>query len=239
MANLNFVYPLLSGDKTMVNIDQHKDMLIQTGAEMFNLCSMQLGNSIEAFLTLDKDLAEQIIHLEYRVNALDLKIDRDCEQFLVLHKPVASDLRFVLALRKINSELEGIGDYAYGISKYTVELNMLPDKKLLESLRLHEMFSCAISMLEDINEAYTNKNSQRAHKVFKKEQVLNEINNNTISLISKLVKNEVELIDQILLLFTVIKKLERVGDLATNIAQEIIFYREAEVLKHQKEKFWV
>lgn len=223
----------------MVNIDECKDMLNHLGAEMFNLCTTQLENSIEAFLSLDKDLAEKVVHMEYRVNALDLKIGRDCEQFLVLHKPVASDLRFVLALRKINFDLEHIGDCAFGISKYTLELNMVPDKKLLKRLRIDEMFSHTISMLEDINEAYADKDSQRAHKVFKKEQVLNEINNNSISVISKLVRNEVDLIDQFLLLFTVIKKLERVGDLATNIAQEIIFYREAEVLKHQKEKFSV
>ena len=223
----------------MVNIDQHKDMLNVLGAEMFNLCCTQLENSIEAFLSLDKDLAEKVVHMEYRVNAFDLKIDRDCEQFLALHKPVASDLRFVLALRKINFDLERIGDYAFGISKYTLELNMLPEKRLMRSLRLDEMFSCTLSMLEDINEAYVDKDSQQAHKVFKKEQILNEINNNSISLICKLVKKEVELIDQFLLLFTVIKKLERVGDLATNIAQEIIFYRDAEVLKHQKEKSWV
>jgi phosphate transport system protein len=223
----------------MVNIDQHKDMLNQLGAEMFNLSTTQLENSIEAFLSLDKDLAEKVVHMEYRVNALDLKIDRDCEQFLALHKPVASDLRFVLALRKINFDLERIGDCAFGISKYTLELNMLPEKELLKRLRLDEMFSNTISMLEDIREAYSDKDSRQAHKVFKKEQVLNEINNNSVSLICKMVKEKVELIDQFLLLFTVIKKLEKVGDLATNIAQEIIFYRDAEVLKHQKEKFWV
>lgn len=94
-------------------------------------------------------------------------------------------------------------------------------------------------MLEDIREAYVDKDFQRAHKVFKKEQVLNEVNNDSISVISKLAKKEVGLIDQYLLLFTIIKKLERVGDLATNIAQEITFCREAEVLKHQKEKFFV
>lgn len=223
----------------MVNIDQHKDILIQLGAEMFNLCRAQLENSIEAFLLLDKDLAEQVIHMEYKINAFNLKIDRDCEQFLVLHKPIASDLRFVLALRKINFDLEGIGDYAFGISKFTLELNMLPNKKLLNILRIDEMFSYTISMLEDINEAYLIKDSHRAHKVFKKEQILNEINNNSISVISNLVNKEAELIDLFLILFTIIKKLERVGDLVTNIAQEIIFYREAEVLKHQKEKLWV
>lgn len=223
----------------MVNLIDNKEALNQSGMEMFNLCSIQLNSAREAFLKLDKDLAENVIRMENRVNALDLKIDRDCEQFLALHKPVASDLRFVLALRKINFNLERIGDYAYGISKYTVEMSMLPTKKLLDKLRIEEMFEYALSMLEDIFEAYVDADSQLAHKVFKKEQVLNEINNTSISTITKMVKEDVALIDQFLLLFTVIKKLERVGDLATNIAQEIIFYREAEVLKHQKEKFGI
>lgn len=229
----------LTESKTMVNIDQHKDILNHLGAEMFNLCTAQLENSIEAFLSMDRNLAEKVIHMEYRVNALDLKINRECEHFLALHKPVASDLRFVLALRKINFDLERIGDYAFGISKYTLELNILPEKKLMNSLRLDEMFSNALSMMGDIKESYSDKNSRQAHKVFKKEQVLNEINNSSISHICKLVKKDVKLIDQFLLLFTVIKKLEKVGDLATNIAQEIIFYREAEVLRHQKQKYRV
>lgn len=221
----------------MINLIQNREALNQSGIEMFNLCRAQLISAREAFLNLDKDLAEKVIRLEHRVNALDLKIDRDCEQFLALHKPVASDLRFVLALRKINFDLERIGDYAYGISKYTVELNTLPGKRLLNKLRVEEMFEYALSMLEDICEAFIDADSKLAHKVFKKEQVLNEINNSSISTIIATIKEDVNLIDQFLLLFTVIKKLERVGDLATNIAQEIIFYREAEVLKHQKEKF--
>lgn len=228
-----------TGGNNMINLIESKEALNQSGIEMFNLCSSQLNNAREAFLNLDKDLAEKVIRMEHRVNALDLKIDRDCEQFLALHKPVASDLRFVLALRKINFDLERIGDYAFGISKYTVELNTLPGKKLLKKLRVEEMFEYALSMLEDIFEAYVDTDSQLAHKVFKKEQVLNEINNNSFSTIIATIKDNVTLIDQFLLLFTVIKKLERVGDLATNIAQEIIFYREAEVLKHQKEEFGI
>lgn len=221
----------------MINFIQNKEALNQSGIELFNLCNSQLVSARDAFLNLDKDLAEKVIRMEHRVNALDLKIDRDCEQFLALHKPVASDLRFVLALRKINFDLERIGDYAFGISKYTLELNTLPSRRLLKKLRVEEMFEIALSMFDDIFEAFVDTNSQLAHKVFKKEQVLNEINNSSVATIIRTIKDDVDLIDQFLLLFTVIKKLERVGDLATNIAQEIIFYREAEVLKHQKEKF--
>jgi phosphate transport system protein len=221
----------------MINLIHDKEVLNQAGVEMFNLCNSQLINAREAFLHLDKDLAEEVIRKEHRVNALDLKIDRDCEQFLALHKPVASDLRFVLALRKINFDLERIGDYAFGISKYTVEMDSLPQKDLLHKLRIEEMFECTLFMFEAIYEAYTDANSQMAHKVFKKEQLLNEINNTSIATVVKTIKDDVERIEEFLLLFTIIKKLERLGDLITNIAQEIIFYREAEVLKHQKEKF--
>lgn len=223
----------------MINLIHNREVLNQAGVEMFNLCSIQMVNAREAFLKLDKDLAEEVLRKEQRVNSLDLKIDRDCEQFLALHKPVASDLRFVLALRKINFDLERIGDYAYGISKYTVELDTLPQKDLLDKLRIEEMFECTQFMLQAIFEAYIDANSEMAHKVFKKEQLLNEINNSSIATIVKTIKDDVNRIEEFLLLFTIIKKLERVGDLITNIAQEIIFYREAEVLKHQKEKFGV
>lgn len=222
-----------------MNLDQYKEGLNQAGMEMFDLCKMQLENAREAFFNLDKDLAEEVVRIENRVNALDLKIDRDCERFLALHQPVAKDLRFVLALRKINFNLERVGDYAYGISRYTLELDTLPSARLMDKLRLQKMFEFSLSMLEDVFEAYMDPESKMAQKVFQKEQVLNEINMNSIGVISKMVKNDAALIDQFLLLFTIVKKLERVGDLVTNIAEEIIFYREAEMLKHQKNKFEV
>lgn len=193
---------------------------------MFKICILQLENSIEAYLNQDKDLAENVIQREYRVSALILNIDHECEQFLTMNKPLGRDIRFVMVLKKIIYDLECIGDHALGISRYTAESDMLPNQKMLKTLRLNEMFSTVTSMLEDVQEAYLKQHSQRAHKVFKKERKLNEINLNTISVIANLLKSEMELIDQALLFFTVIKKMERVGDLATDIAQEIIFYRD-------------
>ena len=203
---------------------------------MFSLCKKQLENAREAFLNHDSDLAEEVLHTENRVNALDLKIDRDCERFIALHNPVASDLRFVLALRKINFDLERIGDHAYGISKYIVEVDTLVASGQLEKLRVEEMYECALSMLDDITEAYSEEDTKKARKVFKKDKILNKINIQSFKIISEEVQKDPKTIDQYLLLFTVIKKLERIGDLVTNIAEEIIFFREAEVLKHRKKK---
>lgn len=203
---------------------------------MLSLCKKQLENARDAFFNHDNDLAEEVLHTENRVNALDLKIDRDCERFIALHNPVASDLRFVLALRKINFDLERVGDHAYGISKYIVEIDIRIEERLLDLMRVSEMFEAAVSMLDDITAAYTKSNSKLARKVFKKDKVLNKINMKSFEIISTEVRKDPELIEQFLLLFSVIKKLERIGDLVTNIAEEIIFFREAEVVKHRKKK---
>lgn len=220
----------------MMNLADHRDILNQAGYEMFQLVRKQMVKSKEAFLNHDSDLAEEVLHTENRVNGMDLKIDRDCERFIALHNPVASDLRFVLALRKINFDLERIGDHAYGISSYIVEVDTPVNQEVLDKLNFEEMYESALSMLDDIKDAYKDSNAKKARKVFKKDKVLNKINLNSFGVISDEVRKNPDLIEQYLLLFSVIKKIERVGDLITNIAEEIIFYIEAEVLKHSKKK---
>lgn len=115
-------------NKIKVNIDPRKDLLNQLGTEMFDLCKIQLENSIEAYLKQDQDLAEYVIYRDYRVQALVLNMDHECEQFLSKHKPVANDLRFIMVLRKIIYDLKCIGDHALSISRYTAESDLLPDK---------------------------------------------------------------------------------------------------------------
>lgn len=220
----------------MLSIDQHRETLNHTVLEMLELCIKQLENAREAFFNHDSDLAEEVIHTENRVNALELKIDRDSERFIALHHPVASDLRFVLAIQKISFNLERVGDHAYGISKYIVELDTKIDERLIAITHVTEMFDSAISLFEDIAEAYTESDSKRARKVFKKDKVLNKINMESFKVISEEVKKDPNTIDQFLLLFSVIKKLERIGDHFSNMAEEIIFFREAEVVKHKKKK---
>ncbi|HSP12818.1 MAG TPA: phosphate signaling complex protein PhoU, partial [Salegentibacter sp.] len=218
------------------SLDQHKEALNQSGIEMLELCKKQLSNARDSFFNHDSDLAEEVLHTENRVNALDLKIDRDCERFIALHNPLAGDLRFVLALRKINFDLERVGDHAYGISNYIVEVDTPISQNLLDEMKVKEMFNAALSMLDDITGAYISTDTKKARKVFKKDKTLNKINMNAFSIIAEGVKKDPLLIEQYLLLFSVIKKLERIGDLVTNIAEEIIFFREAEVLKHRKKK---
>ena len=84
--------------------------------EMWTLVYNQLGRAGEAVLTLDRELAQQVLVRERRVNAFELKIDSDIEDIIALYNPVAIDLRFVLAMLKINTNLERLGDFAEGIA---------------------------------------------------------------------------------------------------------------------------
>ena len=91
--------------------------------EMWTLVYNQLDRAGEAVLTLDKELAQQVMVRERRVNAFELKIDSDVEDIIALYNPVAIDLRFVLAMLKINTNLERLGDFAEGIARFVIRCN--------------------------------------------------------------------------------------------------------------------
>lgn len=204
--------------------------------EMFAMVISQLSKSQESLNKLDKDLAREIRVNERRINSFELKLDRDCENIIALQNPVAIDLRFVLASLKINSNLERIGDIAEGIANYVLNLRLEPEPVLLEVSRLNEMFDLSLQILEDVMKAFETEDTNLARSVFKKDEVLDEININAVNSIADFIRNHPDRINQALYAISVIRKLERVGDQCKNIAEEIIFYVEAKVLKHKHDK---
>lgn len=203
---------------------------------MLDLCRSQLEKSKEAFLTHDEDLAEEVVHKESRVNAMDIKIARDCEKFLALYTPVAVDLRFIMAALKINYDLERIADHSYNISKYVIDEDKKIAPKLLKGIEYDVMSETIDTMFNHITIAYQEKDVKMARKVFKKDKILDKIKLRSFSILEEEIKKDTGIIKQALILFSVISKMERVGDLIKNIAEEIIFYSDAEVLKHKKSK---
>lgn len=220
----------------MTTLQAELQKLHKSVIEMAELGISQLQKAKEAFLNTDKDLAQEIIHNEKRMNAMELSIDRDCENIFALLNPVAIDLRFVISVLKINSDLERIGDYSDSIAAYVLDFDIKIDKKLAKALKVEEMFDRAISIVEDVKTAFETGDTKLARTVFKKDVELNSINSDSSKVIEEAVKAEPSLIRHSLFMFSVIRKLERVGDHATNIAEDLIFYHEAQVLKHKKLK---
>ena len=220
----------------IINAENQREVLNQAGLDMLRLCKSQFDKAKEAFVTHDSDLAEEVIHKENRVNALDLKIEKDCEKFLALYNPVANDLRFIMAIRKINFDLERIADHAYGISRYIVDEDKKIAPHLLKTLEFELMYETISSMFENIMNVYEENNVKQARKVFKKDKILDKINNKSFAIIEEEIKKDNSITGQALILFSVIKKFERVGDLLKNVAEELLFYIEAEIVKHKKKK---
>lgn len=202
---------------------------------MWNLVESQLKKARTAMLNFDRDLAREVVLKEKRVNAFELKLDRDCEDIFALYCPVAIDLRFLLAVLKINNNLERIGDIAEGIAKYIIGSMSDFDHRLFEEAGLLKMFDDSISILADSRNAFEKEDTILARSIFKKDEVLDDINKNAIDRISEAIHGNPAIMKDALYVLSIIRKLERVGDQTKNIAEEIIFYIEAKVLKHNEE----
>ncbi|WP_321436818.1 phosphate signaling complex protein PhoU [uncultured Bacteroides sp.] len=202
--------------------------------EMWTLVYNQLDRASEAVLTLNKELAQQVIVREKRVNAFELKIDSDVEDIIALYNPVAVDLRFVLAMLKINTDLERLGDFAEGIARFVVKCNEPAlDPELLKNLRLEEMFAQVLSMLETAKRALTEESLELATSVFAKDNLIDEINSEVTKKLVDYIGENPESLPLCLNLVGIFRKLERSGDHINNLAEEIVFYIDAKVLKHQ------
>ncbi|MEI9933578.1 MAG: phosphate signaling complex protein PhoU [Ferruginibacter sp.] len=197
-----------------------------------DLVHTQLVKARAALFNFDKDLAREVILKERRVNAYELKIDRDCEDIFALYTPVAIDLRFLLAVLKINSNLERTGDIAEGIAKYVLGADKQFSTELLKQTKVTEMYEEAINMFNDTLAAFEKEDTILARSVFKKDEFLDTININANHLILDFLKEFPTDVDESLYALSIIRKLERIGDQSKNIAEEIIFYVEAKVLKH-------
>ena len=201
--------------------------------EMWTLVYNQLDRAGDAVLTFDKELARQVIVRERRVNAFELKIDSDIEDVIALYNPVGIDLRFVLAMLKINSNLERLGDFAEGIARFVLNSEEpVLDADLLKKLRLEEMLSEVLSMLEVTKRALNDESMELATSVFAKDNMVDEINANATPVLSEYLREHSDAMLLALNLVSVFRKLERAGDHITNIAEEIVFYIDAKVLKH-------
>ena len=216
----------------MTPIQAHLDQLKSDITVMWTLVISQLHKSLHSLKTFDKDFSREVVANEKRVNSMELNIDRNCENIFALFNPVAIDLRFVLATLKINNNLERVGDIAEGISKLIISEKHAFDPELLKVTQFLEMYQAAIHIVQDVLDAFDQENTKLARSIFIKDEMLDDINAAATTVITNFIKEHPEKTEQALNVLSIIRKLERVGDQSKNIAEEIIFYLEAKVLKH-------
>ena len=199
--------------------------------QMWRLVISQVEKAKQSLIGNNEELALEVVRLENRVNAFELKIERSCENYIALFNPVAVDLRLILSLIKINITLERIGDYAEGIARQVLDKDCsVMHHELIEELA-RKMFNLLLQMMEDSFVALSSENPV-IRKILMKDKEVNEIYHKAFHrLEAYLLQNPAEIqcgLKTILL----IRKMERIGDHCSNIVEEIVFYVEAKVLKH-------
>lgn len=206
-------------------------------SRMWTLVMSQLEKSEQAFLTGDIELAREIASREKRVNAFELKIDCDCENYIALYNPVAVDLRLILSLIKIGNTLERIGDFCEGIARYVIDddCNTI-EPQIIEELQIEKMFTTLIGMLSDSFVALESENTKMSGKILAKDDEIDTIYIHALDVLSDCMHKNPGFIRCGLKIYLLIRKLERIGDHCSNIVEDIVFYIDAKVLKHAGKK---
>ena len=208
-------------------------------SEMWKLVLSQLEKAKQSYMNGDCELAREIVSRERRVDAFELKIDSDCENFIALYSPVAVDLRLSLSIIKFGITLERIADLAKGIASHVMDENVdmgrVPSQ-LIEELQIEKMFDTVISMLSDGFVALESENTRIAGKILAKDEEADEIFKKAFDILTAYLQDNTSYIHDGLKTILLLRKLERIGDHCGNLVEEIVFYVDAKVLKHSGKK---
>lgn len=219
-------------------IDTELKLIQSEVVRMWTLVYDQIGRTKQAVLGLDKNIAQQVSIRERLVDAFELKIDSEIEDFIALYTPVAIDLRFVLAMLKINNDLERIGDYAYSITRFVRETDAVElDAELVRRLRLEQMFSVVLEMMSGLKQSLEEMDPAHAVSVIAMDDTLDEVKSASDGILVEYAKKDSDAIPLLMGLGSIFRKLERAGDHLTNIAEEIVFFIDAKVIKHNDNAF--
>ena len=218
----------------MPAIDSELQALRENLLDMHSMVRAQLEKCIQAIEDQDAAIAAQVKEDEKKINIQELAIDRDCENILALHTPVATDLRLVIASLKIANDLERIGDSAKSLAKILSNDLTKKEFKWIESLQIVEMLSVLIDMLRDMGNAIKKSDTKHALKAASKDEELNSYFKKALKTTGELVVKNPDDAKTILTLLLTVRNLERSGDLMKNIAEDIVFQIEAKVVKHKK-----
>lgn len=203
--------------------------------QMWELVIMQVNKAFISLKTNDKQLAREVIVREKSVNAQELYLDQKYENFIALFAPVAIDLRFVISLLKITNNLERIGDFAESISLYVLRKQSKEvEIELFEKLNLNVMMDEALNMLNYSREALDKEDTRLAAKVLDLDDVIDEINRKSVHILATYTKEHPEKTVDMFHLNSVIRRIERIGDRCSNIAEDVFFYIDAKELRHQE-----
>lgn len=187
--------------------------------------------AVKSVIERDKDLADEVIAADQEIDDIEVEVEEDCLKILALHQPVAIDLRFIIAVLKINSDLERIGDLAVNVASRSKALADMPEVPIF--FDIERMADITQKMLKKSLDSLVNLDSKMADEVGKDDNMVDKMHRDCYRLIKEKVTNNKTEFDALLHMLAVSRHLERIADHATNIAEDVIYMVNGEIVRHQ------
>ncbi|MDH3348609.1 MAG: phosphate signaling complex protein PhoU [Desulfobulbaceae bacterium] len=189
----------------------------------------------KSIIKRDAHMAQEIIARDIEVDEMEVEVEEECLKILGLHQPVAIDLRFFIAVIKINKNLERIGDLAVNIAERSAYLATW--KKFSFEFNIREMAEKAEEMLRHSIDSLVNMDVPQAHMVRAEDDVVDAYNRNSYKKIKEVIVENHDQANCLIHMLSVGRHLERVADHATNIAEEVVYLVDAEIVRHTPEVY--
>jgi phosphate transport system protein len=189
-----------------------------------------ISKACQALLERRADLAHEVAAKELEINVREVKIEEECLKILALHQPVAVDLRRTATVLKINTELERIADLTVNIAERTISLAEHPEFEI--PAKLQRMFVRASDMVHDALDAFVDQDVEQAREVCRRDDEVDDFNRQVIDDLLETMRTRSDLVEAALHFFSVCRHVERIGDCATNIAEDVIYLVEGEIARH-------
>lgn len=186
--------------------------------------------SVEALRELSVKKAEEVIEADLEIDKLEVDTEEECLKILALHQPVASDLRFVITVLKINNELEHIGDMAANIAKRVIFLRDAPPAKI--PFDIEKMSKQTLSMLKSAIDAFVRYDELKAIKVCEDDEDVDDENRQCYANVKSIIGANPDCAMAQINYLLVSKSFERIADLCTNIAEDIIYMKHSVIIRH-------
>jgi phosphate transport system protein len=210
-------------------LESIKKRILTLGSMVENLVQL----SLKAIEQVDGELALDIIRQDAEIDDMEVEVEEECLKVLALHQPVAVDLRFIIAVIKINNELERIGDQAVNIAQRVEVIAKRPKPPFMFDYT--EMGEKAQRMLKLSLDALVNLDVDMAYKVITMDDEVDQIKNEAYDRIKQAIKDLPDRVGYYINLLLISRHLERLSDHATNVAEEVIYLVEGDIYRHAQD----
>lgn len=209
-------------------LDKLREKFLKQGEHV----EQTIEKALQALLRRDEELAQEVIDSDYQIDQREIEIEEDCMKLLALYQPIASDLRFIISAIKINNDLERIADLSTNICERVIVLSSHEELDIHE--RFREMTDRVEQMVRKSLKSLVETDSDMAREVREEDDHVDSMHAETFEILADQIRGNPNITDVAIQHLSASRYLERIADHATNIAEDVIYMMEGEIVRHRR-----